>query len=498
MRVLGVSASLRNMRHGAGSDVLAEELMKIETREHLTEYLNKQAQLCVSAFVEAGRKEQRTFNHIYRNLKKLGGIYGLCNSELLLAAGMWGAKSAGAQIDVVSLSDHFEKSEARKTNVLLEKVRAADGILLSGPVYFGDRSSLAHDFLQLLRRNPNIVKDKLFGGLTVGAKRNGGQETCLIYQMIDFINIGLLAVGNDADTTAQYGGTGHAGDVGSGANDEYGIRTSIGTGKRIAHAISLKDYSNNFKLNDKPKIGIFILQDVEEQAKRFVENEILSSDLTDKADFRFFYFVNESVRRCIACDVCPITFDHDQVYRCIIRDKEDLFFRHHKRIIDLDAILLGGYSPISFNRIKSVYQSFMERTRYLRRSDYVFSNCLVSPFVFQEVGSQENLQIRILTSLIRHHTIMHSPVLFPISDGEFIHFNDSWESLNNFVETAIKLTAGRILYHCNSESYSTYMPFGYTLSSERDREQKNIERRQKVLEKRRERFMQMLKSRVQV
>ena len=498
MKVLGISASIRSMRKRDGLDFFREEINKIITREHLTEYLNSQAQLCVSAFVEAGRKEHKSFYHIYRNLKRLRGTYGLCNSEILLAAGMWGAKANGAEIELVSLSDYFEQSEPQNLHELVKKVQVADGILLSGPVYFGDRSSLAHDFFQVVRKNPVIVKDKLFAGITVGAKRNGGQETCLIYQMMDFINVGLLGVGNDADTTAQYGGTGHAGDVGSGATDEYGIRTAIGTGNRIAHVLKLKDLSANSRLRDKPKIGIIILQDSEGLVKHFVRERILGSELADKADFELFYFVDEFVRRCLACDVCPMTIGKDEVYRCVIRNKEDLFVKYHKRIIDLDAILLGGYSPVLCDKVKSVYQSFMERTRYLRRGDYVFSNCLVAPFVLEEIGSRENLQLRVLTSLIRHHTIMHNPVLFYVEKGNVMRFGDSCEVLNNFVETAIKLTPGRILYYHNEKSYLNYMPYGYTLSSERDREPKNVERRKKAAERRREKYTQMLESRVEV
>ena len=497
MKILGMSASLRNMRHGAGLDTLVVEINKTQNLGHLTEYLKHQAQLSVAAFVEAGRKEHKSFHWIYKNLKKLPGTEGLSNSEMLLAAGLWGAKTYGAEIEAVSLSDFFEQTDLHSVDVLLTKVSGADGILLSGPVYFGDRSSLVHDLIRLLRKEPNVVKDKLFAGITVGAKRNGGQETCLIYQMLDFINLGLLAVGNDADTTAQYGGTGHAGDVGSAANDEYGIRTAIGTGKRIAQVLRLKDYSSNCELRDRPKIGIIILQDSEEKAIRFVREKILESELSAKADFRFFWFVNEFVSRCKACDMCPMSFGRDEVYRCVIRTKRDLFFKYHQNLIDCDAILLGGYSSISYREDRSVYQTFMERTRYLRRGDYVLSNCLVAPFLIEEVGSRENLQLRAITSLIRHHTIMHHPVIFSVNNGECINFDNSWHSLNSFVDTSIKLTAGRISYYCNTTAYTNYTPFGYTLSSKRDRDPENVERRKKALENRRKRFCQMQKRRIQ-
>ena len=48
----------------------------------------------------------------------------------------------------------------------------------------------------------NLSLKKIFyAGLAVGAKRNGGQETTLIFQMTDFLNMGAKVVGNGHDTT---------------------------------------------------------------------------------------------------------------------------------------------------------------------------------------------------------------------------------------------------------------------------------------------------------
>ena len=37
----------------------------------------------------------------------------------------------------------------------------------------------------------------------------------MIYQLHDMMDLGFLGVGNDYETTSQYGGTGHAGDIGT-------------------------------------------------------------------------------------------------------------------------------------------------------------------------------------------------------------------------------------------------------------------------------------------
>ena len=76
--------------------------------------------------------------------------------------------------------------------------------------------------------------------------------------MQDFMELGMLGLGNDSLTTAQYGGTGHAGDVGTAAKDEYGLNTSIGTGKRMAEVLKIDRYRASAKLTNKPKIGIII------------------------------------------------------------------------------------------------------------------------------------------------------------------------------------------------------------------------------------------------
>lgn len=498
MKLLGLSASLRNLRSSKGSNIMVEELVNIHSRGHLTEYLSMQGQLSVNAFVEAGRKDEKPFDEIYSNLKKLQGKHGLSNSETVLAAGLWAAKQQGIEIEHISLSEYFGNKAVRKDKIdnLLAKVAEADGILISGPVYFGDRSSLAYDFIKLLQLNISSVKGKVYAGISVGAKRNGGQETCLIYQMMDLLNLGMFAVGNDTETTAQYGGTAHAGDVGTVAKDKYGINTSIGTGNRIAHAIQLLNYSKSLRLKDKPKVGIVILQDSHDRAKKLIKNLILDSKLSNKADFRFLYFVNELTKRCIACDICPYEIDDDKVYRCIIKSKSDLFVKYHQELIDLDAILIGGYSPKSFANFTSIYQAFIERTRYIRRGDYIYSNLLIAPIVFREIDSRENLEVRIATSMIRHHTILHRPIIFNVHGDNIIDLNSSYNSLEYFISQVSNITPGRIKYNSNLLHSTNYTPIGYTLSSVKDHEPDTVNKRSRALAMREKYFKQMMNNRV--
>ena len=108
----------------------------------------------------------------------------------------------------------------------------------------------------------------LYAGLAVGAKRNGGQETTLIFQTLDFLNMGCKVIGNGHDTTAQYGGTIVAGDIGKAVKDDYGIKTALSTGKNIAEVLNNIDLNKDISGQEliKPhKCNIFILQDNEQE-----------------------------------------------------------------------------------------------------------------------------------------------------------------------------------------------------------------------------------------
>ncbi len=497
MKLIGISASLRNLRRGSGSVKLIEELCSIDSREHLIEYIKNQANLSISAHIRCGEDSNLSLGETYSNQKGYDGGVGLSNSEILLAAALWKARSCGVDIEHICLSEVMgETSKQSKVHDnFLDRIDSADGILISGPVYFGDRGSLTHSLVQVLRKENECVKDKFMAGISVGAKRNGGQETTLIYQMVDFLNIGMLAIGNDAETTAQYGGTGHAGDLGTIYNDDYGIDTSIGTGNRIAQTIIMKKFGDTLKLKDRPRIGIVILQDLDDTAKRLIHEKILSTNLSDKADFRLFYFVDEEVNRCLACDVCPCEIGDDDVYRCVIK-KEDLFVKYHKDLVGLDALLIGGYSTEHFNNCRSIYQKFIERTRYIRRSSYIYSNLLVAPILFKDIKSREYLEIRIITSMIRHHTIIHKPIIFDIQDGDIINLGTTIDDLNHFVDMVKCYVSARIYYNYKYLQSVTYNPVGYTLSSVKDYERENVLKRNESLSNRKKYFERLFKARV--
>ena len=133
----------------------------------------------------------------------------------------------------------------------------------------------------------------------MGAKRNGGQETTLIYQMLDMAELGFLAVGNDHETTAQYGGTGHAGDVGTMHKDSYGLETSLGVGRRMARV--LQTTKGNHQLAGPPRVLFLILRDSDGSALAHVES--LASRFTGRMEATVLDVTQANIKRCIACDI---------------------------------------------------------------------------------------------------------------------------------------------------------------------------------------------------
>ena len=205
--ILGLSGSLRNARFRRGSRSLACEIAGIETEKDLVAYLVTQTKIRADDFLEAGLSSGAPFDEVYRALHRKRFERGLSNSEAATTTALWAAHRAGAQISHIGLAEHFPPNgPVRESGRLAAALREADGIIVSSPVYFGDRGSLVQSLFEFIASDPDLKRDmagKIYGGLAVGAKRNGGQETTLIYQMLDMLNMGLLAVGNGHETTAQ-------------------------------------------------------------------------------------------------------------------------------------------------------------------------------------------------------------------------------------------------------------------------------------------------------
>lgn len=470
MLVLGISASLRNKRFSYKNELI-NDLKKIKNLEDLNFFVKNQIKITFSD-IEKLNNKKLSFEEKYTELKKYKGNRGLSNSETALVYGLWNAlQEKNIKIDYLSLSNIFENEDDKKLDYFKKKFLSCDALLLSGPVYFGDRGSLTQRMIEFLNSDKECMqhaKKILYAGLAVGAKRNGGQETTLIFQALDFLNMGCKVIGNGHDTTAQYGGTLVAGDIGKAINDDYGIKTALSTGKNIGEIlnnINLKKDISKINSNKAHKCSIFILQDnKEEECSKIIES-LIKNYKDKKIEFSIFKVFKEEVHKCIACDVCPISYDRSDKYRCIINNKNDFFKKNHNKIIDCDSFIFAAYSGTNFINIKTNYQQFIERTRYLRRDNYLFGRKLVSSFILSEVNSNRNLHIRILTSLIRHHNILFKPILVFKNANTYINFENIKKQFIEFCNTALKVR--------NKIKETEYKPVGYEISLEEHLTRKN-------------------------
>ena len=115
-----------------------------------------------------------------------------------------------------------------------DKIREADGIIMSSPVYFGDMTGLAKTFIDRLRplRNIHAFKYKVCGAISTGGFRNGGQETTIASIHDFFLIQGGIIVG-DSRPTAHYGATG----VGDTTTDEVAITTCKNLATRMVDVL---------------------------------------------------------------------------------------------------------------------------------------------------------------------------------------------------------------------------------------------------------------------
>jgi multimeric flavodoxin WrbA len=478
--ILGISASRRSGRWSGGATELVDQIREIASDDDLRAFLKRESLAQLANFKEAGREADGSFSERYAEFKRRFGRRGLSNVDVGIVAALWSALESGADIDFVSLAEYFPPSAApRRLDELRDRLDRARGILLGSPVYFGDRSSLASDLIQMIHADDRLrgsSRARVAAGIAVGAKRNGGQETTLVYQMLDMVRAGWLAVGNDATTTAQYGGTLCAGDLGTAWSDAYGLATSMGTGRRLARVADLLTTGEQVRLQGRLRVAFWILQDRDDYARRVLER--LIAPFRDRIEPSVFTIHEEPVLGCIACDLCPTELGPDSEYRCVVRSGRDFLRREHPRLVDADAIVPVAFEPLVATGVQTRYQRFLERTRYLRRGDYVFSDLLTAPLVFAEVGADTGLPLRMLTSLIRHHTVLSRPMIGHCHEGKILNgdgLRDNWRS---FIERAELVTAGRIAVRARSADARRYQPVGYAISAEREREDRALGRRE--------------------
>lgn len=286
----------------------------------------------------------------------------ISNSQALLLSAMCGAKKEGAEMSIVYPGDKVSSD--------------FDGVILSTPVYFGDRSSVLHNFICDVG-----LKDKAVGVVSVGAKRNGGQETTNIYSLYDCLDRGSLITGN-GPPTAQYGGTGWAGNKMAIVNDDFGIKTSFGTG---VHVAKLAKMINSTECEENPNI-LFIVVTSDKINMSFINK-------FKKSNINVLNIASKNIKKCIACPVCPNGNLTDQ-YTCIIRNDDVIKF--HKDIVNADCVIFVSGTE---NRN---WQVFVERTRFIRRNNFELSERVYSS-ISKTTSITDILPLRVMTNMLRQN-----------------------------------------------------------------------------------------------
>jgi len=120
------------------------------------------------------------------------------------------------------------------------KLRDCDGIILGSPSYFGTFTAQLKIFIDRLRvmRHTNFeLCNKVIGTLSVAGRRHGGQELTNVDIMQSMMRHNTILV-NDGTAVCQLGATGwsHTFDDPNvkSEDDEYGMQTAEGVGKRVA------------------------------------------------------------------------------------------------------------------------------------------------------------------------------------------------------------------------------------------------------------------------
>jgi multimeric flavodoxin WrbA len=194
-------------------------------------------------------------------LVKVIGIVGSprqeSNTEFLVKKALKSAEELGAQTELINLGSADiepciaceickstgECSIYDDMREILFKLTNAQGLIIGSPVYFGNVSAQMKTFMDRTRplRGDFKLKDTVSGAITVGASRNGGQETT-ISSIHEFMLIHDAIVVGDGAPMAHYGGTGVGGAAGDAKSDQTGVDTSVNLGRRVAQlAMKLND-----------------------------------------------------------------------------------------------------------------------------------------------------------------------------------------------------------------------------------------------------------------
>lgn len=424
-----------------------------------------------TAILEASSQEE-----LNKKISEIDKIYS--NSDIAIAHSLFGAKQYGVSIELVCITDIFEHKKLdiyydlmnyesiedidqidslslddNKFHELLKKVEKCDGVVLGTPVYFGDRSSIANKFLQLTQKYKTL-KNKAFGVVSVGAKRNGGQETANIYTLQEAMAQGAVVVGN-GPKTAQYGGTVWAGDAGKAISDDFGLETCYGVGRQVAQLSEILKNGDAQKLDKKLKVTFLLTMDTNNKKFEAILFEYIRKIDNSKVEATVYNLINDTIYRCIACNLCPSPKmmeklkDDEYPYHCVVQTKKDNMKQIQEQLVYSDCIVFVGVNTT--DDLVYRYQAFMERTRFIRHDDFELTNVPAVGMLINELGATNNQihNVKVLTSFIRHNTFFLKPIDLVLHENKVIYEDD----FNNLVNILKVIRQGRDMIDALEVSY---------------------------------------------
>ena len=324
----------------------------------------------------------------------------ICNTEGAMIAAGCGVIAEQGDLGLVRLKDYFPDSKTpsdSQLDDLLRTVLAARGLVMASPVYFGDRSSQVEALFSLLGRTSDFpLLGKVVGFVSTGAKRNGGQETTNVLGLSDSLALGANIIGN-GPPTGQYGGTIVAGDLGAVVDDNFGLMTAYGTGRRVSSMASVP------LLKPVPlqgcRLAVVYTSRPPQWLKSIVQDALPKQFLIDE------YFLDElDINRCLACSPCPNSKAKAEEYLC--RQKDGMV-DVRQGLMEADGLLLIGV--LMEGRGLEPYQIFAERTRFIRRNNFELSNLPVGVAVFSDRYREPNFLMRATNWALRHNTLIIGP-----------------------------------------------------------------------------------------
>ncbi len=123
------------------------------------------------------------------------------NTEIYIKKALESAENAGAETEITNLAkaeiepciacdickNTGECAIYDDMREITSKLQEAQGIIIGSPVYFGNVTSQLKMFMDRSRplRIDFKLKDKVGGAISVGASRNGGQETTITWAITE-------------------------------------------------------------------------------------------------------------------------------------------------------------------------------------------------------------------------------------------------------------------------------------------------------------------------